>query len=158
MRNVEMCCFQTWLSALTSSRCGRIASRFFSINSSAFMFMEWSRTGQRPRRAATEKKQRKKERARRQIQIQHFYTIPDESWGKIHSHTDGWMMSDYEDLHGQILCFSGVAPLAGRGANDTQRVQQDLRGNVAAPQLSQLSGFWHQHFLRQNLKVYSRQS
>lgn len=49
------------------------------------------------------------------------------------------MMSDYEDLHGQILCFGGVAPLAGRGANNTQRVQQDTRGNVAAPQFSQLS-------------------
>lgn len=47
--------FQTWLSALTSSRCGRIAFRFFSINSSAFMFIEWSRIGQRPRRAPTEK-------------------------------------------------------------------------------------------------------
>lgn len=46
--------FQTWLSALTSRRCGRIASRLFSINSSALMFMELSRTGQRPRRAATE--------------------------------------------------------------------------------------------------------
>lgn len=49
------------------------------------------------------------------------------------------MMSDYEDLHGQVLCFGGVAPLAGRGADDTQCVQQDTRGNVAATQLSQLS-------------------
>lgn len=56
-----------------------------------------------------------------------------------HSHTYGWMMSHYEDLHGQILCLGGVAPLAGRGADNTQRVQQDTRGNVAATQLSQLS-------------------
>lgn len=79
-------------------------------------------------------------------------------WGKTLSDTYGWMMSDYEDLHGQILCFGGVAPLAGRGANNTQRVQQDTRGNVAAPQFSQLSWIWRQDVLRQNLKVYSIQS
>lgn len=48
-------CFQTWLSVLTSSRCGRTASRLFSINSLAFIFMERSRTGQSPRRATTER-------------------------------------------------------------------------------------------------------
>lgn len=48
-------------------------------------------------------------------------------------------MSDYEDLHGQILCFSGVAPKAGGGAKNAERVQQDTRGNVAATDLSQLS-------------------
>ncbi len=65
------------------------------------------------------------------------------------------MMSYYEDLHGQTLCLGGVAPLAGRGANDTQRVQQDTRGNVAATHLSQLSWLWHQDVLWQSLEVYS---
>lgn len=67
-------------------------------------------------------------------------------------------MSDYEDRHGQILCFAGVAPLTGRGANDAQCVQQDTGGNVAATQLSQLSCVGYQDVLRQNLKVYSIQS
>lgn len=67
-------------------------------------------------------------------------------------------MSDYEDLHGQILCFGGVAPLAGRGADNTQRIQQDTRGDVAATQLSQLSWLWYQDILGQNLMVHITQS
>lgn len=63
-------------------------------------------------------------------------------------------MSDYEDLHGHVLCFGRVTPLAGRGANDTQRVQQDTRRNVAAAQLSQLSWLWHQGVLGQNLTTH----
>lgn len=48
-------------------------------------------------------------------------------------------MSDYENLHGQVLCFSGVSPLPRRGANDEQGLYQDARGNIAAAQLGQLS-------------------
>lgn len=67
-------------------------------------------------------------------------------------------MADYEGLHGQILCFCGVTPLAGSGANNTQRFEQGARRNVAATHLAELSRFWCQDILRQNLKVHSQQS
>ena len=51
------------------------------------------------------------------------------------------MMADYEGLHGQILCFCGVTPLAGSGANNTQRFEQGARRNVAATHLAELSRF-----------------
>lgn len=109
--------------------------------------MEKSRTGQRLRRALTERDMigvdemsnvgQSTDTLSQQIKLQK--PMAHASQLMAHSNTYGWMMSDYEDLLGQILCFGGVAPLAGRGANDTQCVQQDTRGNVAAAQLSQLS-------------------
>lgn len=62
-------------------------------------------------------------------------------WRASQCLTDGWMMADYEGLHGQILCFCGVTPLAGSGANDTQRFEQGARRNVAATHLAELSRF-----------------
>lgn len=47
-------------------------------------------------------------------------------------------MGDDEDLHGQALCFGGVSPLAGGGADDIQGLQQDTGGDVAAAQVGQL--------------------
>lgn len=134
---------QTWLSASTLSSCGRIASRLFSMNSSAFKFMEERRTGQRPRRASTEKDKRGVRHFR--CCYHHQSTIATnlgviKLWKPC---TYRWMMRNYQGLHSQTLCFSRIAPLAGRGANNTQCVQQDARGHIAATQLSQLSGLWH---------------
>lgn len=60
-------------------------------------------------------------------------------------------MSDDEDLHGQILRFSRVSPVAGGGADNTQSLQQHTRGDIAATQIGQLPRFRQQDLRRQNL-------
>lgn len=60
---------------------------------------------------------------------------------RIKSDTQRRVMSDDEDLHGQILRFSGVSPVAGSGADNTQSLQQHTRGHVAAAQVGQLPRF-----------------
>lgn len=67
-------------------------------------------------------------------------------------------MSDDEDLHGQVLRFSGVSPMAGGGADNTQSLQQHTRGDIAAAQIGQLPRFWQQSLLRQNLQTLTAQS
>lgn len=56
----------------------------------------------------------------------------------VEARTDGRVVSDEEDLHGQTLRFGGVSPVAGRGADHTQSLQQHTRGHVAAAQIRQL--------------------
>lgn len=56
----------------------------------------------------------------------------------IYCNTNRWVMSDDDDLHGQILRLIGITPLAGGGANNIQSLKQDTRGDVAASQFSQL--------------------